>query len=66
MHSLKRLESEVASLPERELQQFSEWFAEFEAQRWDKRLEADTVSGKLDGLAAEALEQYVSGKCKPL
>jgi len=66
MPSLKRIESEVASLPDQELRQFSRWFAQFEAERWDQCLKADIASGKLDNLAAEALGQYASDKCKPL
>ena len=34
--------------------------------RWDSSLQADIDSGKLDTLAAEALAEYGSGKCKPL
>lgn len=66
MLSLKRLEAEVASLPDKELRKFSKWFAQYEAERWDRALEADIASGKLDQLADEALAQFVSGKCKPL
>ena len=66
MPSLKRIESEVASLPDEELRLFSRWFSRFEAERWDQRLEADIDSGKLEDLAEEALSQYTSGKCKPL
>lgn len=66
MLSLKRIESEVASLPDQELRKFSKWFTEFEAKRWDQDIEADIASGKLDDLAAEALDQFASGKCKPL
>lgn len=66
MPSLKRIESAVASLPDHELRKFSQWFAQFEAERWDRSLEADIASGKLDNLAADALAQCASGKCKPL
>lgn len=66
MPTLKRIESEIASLPDQELRQFSRWFAQFEAERWDQRLKADIASGKLEDLAAEALGQYDAGKCKPL
>ena len=66
MPSLKRIESEVASLPDQELRQFSRWFAQFEAERWDQSLKADIASGKLDDLGAEALGLYASDKCKPL
>jgi hypothetical protein len=66
MPSLKRIESEVAALPDQELRKFSLWFAQFEAERWDQSLDTDIASGRLDTLAAEALEQYAAGKCKPL
>lgn len=66
MLSLKRIESEVAALPDEDLRKFSQWFAEFEARRWDRRLEADIASGQLDDLAAEALCQCASGECKPI
>ena len=66
MPSLKRIETEVAALPDQELRKFSQWFAQFEAERWDRSLQTDIVSGKLDALAAEALAQYGSGKCKPI
>ena len=66
MPSLKRIESEVAALPDQELRKFGRWFAQFETERWDQSLEADITEGKLDALAAEALAQYAAGKCKPL
>ena len=66
MLPLKRIEAEVAALSDDELRKFSLWFAEFEAQRWDRRLEADIASGKLEDLAAEALAQCASGECKLL
>jgi len=66
MPSLKRIETEVAALPDQELRKFSRWFAQFEAERWDQSLEVDVDAGKLDAFAAEALARYSSGKCKPL
>ncbi|GFO60831.1 hypothetical protein GMST_31560 [Geomonas silvestris] len=66
MLSLKKLEAEVASLPDKELRQFSQWFAQYEAERWDRALKTDVAAGKLDHLADEALAQFAAGKCKPL
>jgi hypothetical protein len=66
MPSLKRIETEVAALPDQELRQFSRWFATFEAERRDQSLEADVGASKLDAFAAEALAQCSAGKCKPL
>ncbi|GAC1447923.1 MAG: hypothetical protein PVSMB11_09350 [Desulfuromonadaceae bacterium] len=66
MPSLQRIESQIAELPDPELRKFRSWFDEFDAQRWETSLAGDINNGKLDSLAAEALSQYASGKCKPL
>jgi len=66
MPSLQRIESQIAELPEPEFRKFRTWFDEFDAQRWEISLAADSNNGKLDSLAAEALSQYAAGKCKTL
>ena len=55
MGSVKSIESAVESLPPVELAEFRRWFAEFDGNAWDRQIEQDAVSGKLDQLAAEAL-----------
>ena len=52
------IEREVLDLSARELADFREWFAEFDAAEWDRQLEEDVASGKLDRLAAAALADY--------
>lgn len=49
-----------------ELAAFREWFAEYGWQRWDQELEEDVAAGKLDRLAAEALDDFKKGRTKPL
>ena len=66
MPSLQRIESQVAALPETDLRKFRSWFDEFDAQRWDQKLNSDIMQGKLDHVAAEALAHYDSGQCKPV
>ena len=58
MGNVKTIEKAVESLPPSELAEFRRWFAEFDASVWDKQIEQDAASGKLDGLAAEALADY--------
>ena len=36
-------------------QNFGEWFAVFDGHAWDRQIEEDASTGKLDYLAAEAL-----------
>ena len=44
-----------------ELDTFRAWFAEFDADAWDRQFEADVKAGKLDHLAAEAMREYQAG-----
>ena len=64
MGNIKSIERAVESLPPSELAEFRRWFAEFDAAAWDKQIEQDAASGKLDGLAAEALADYRAGSTR--
>jgi hypothetical protein len=66
MANVKSIEKAVESLPPSELAEFRQWFAEFDAAAWDKQIEQDARSGKLDSLAAEALADYSSGPAREL
>jgi len=66
MGNVKSIEKAVESLPPSELAEFRHWFAEFDAEAWDKQIEQDANSGKLDSLAAEALADYRSGPAREL
>ena len=66
MGNVKSIEKAVESLPPSELAEFRSWFAEFDAAAWDKQIEQDAASGRLDGLAAEALADYRSGLSREL
>jgi hypothetical protein len=64
--SVQELESAVTRLSPSELTAFTAWFEEFVAEAWDKQLEADVRSGKLDHLAKKADEHFEAGRCQPL
>jgi hypothetical protein len=66
MGNVKSIEKAVESLPPSELAEFRHWFAEFDAAAWDRQIEQDAKSGKLDALAAEALSDYQSGAAREL
>lgn len=66
MTNIETLEAAVSQLPPRDLAEFRRWFAEFDAAAWDRQIEADAASGKLDALAAEALSDYESGQAREL
>jgi hypothetical protein len=50
-------------LSEAELAAFRTWFAEFDAEAWDRRIEDDVAAGRLDALADEALDDLRAGRC---
>lgn len=66
MGNVKSIEIAVESLPPMELAEFRRWFAEFDGNAWDRQIEQDASSGKLDQLAAEALADYLAGSARPL
>jgi hypothetical protein len=66
MPELRALEEAVAALDPSALAEFRRWFAEFDAAAWDRQLEADLTSGKLDALLTEAEDDYRSQPLRPL
>lgn len=66
MSRLEGVERQVRGLTPEELTSFRTWFAEFDAEAWDRQLEVDVERGKLDKLAEQALRDYESGKATEL
>ena len=64
MSELEQLEQRIKKLSRDELAKFRAWFIEFDHLIWDKQIEADSKSGKLDGLIAEVLADYEGGKAR--
>ncbi|MCW5852832.1 MAG: hypothetical protein KIT87_22360 [Anaerolineae bacterium] len=64
--TIKELQREITQLPPSELAELTEWFEEFLAQTWDKQIEQDSQSGRLDALIQQAEQEYEAGRYKPL
>ena len=64
--SVEELESVVSSLPSAELARFSEWFEAFIADQWDRQIEQDMQTGRLDKVLKRAGDHYQAGRCTPL
>jgi len=63
MRSVKEIEEAVLRLSAAELAAFRAWFADFDAEAWDRQIEDDVRTRRLDALADEALEDLRAGRC---
>ncbi len=66
MITVKELEKAITGLSLEQLAEFRSWFESFDAAWWDRQIEEDAQSGKLDPVAEKALGDYRKGKAKPL
>lgn len=66
MSELEKLAEHIEKLSREELKKFRAWFAEFDARAWDAQIEADSKTGKLDALVAEARAEHKAGKTREL
>jgi hypothetical protein len=66
MRKLDDLKEAVRRLDSEELSEFRSWFLRFETDSWDRRIENDAMSGRLDRLAEEALQDLREGRTQPL
>ena len=64
--SVEELQVKIAKLSAGDLARLSEWFAEYEADRWDEQIEEDLKAGRLDGALRRADDHYKAGRCTPL
>ena len=62
MGKVEKIEQEIRQLSAQEMAELRRWFAEFDAEAWDRRIEADAQAGKLDALAEQALKAHAAGK----
>ena len=54
--TISEIENAIKELSPKELSRLRAWFEEFDAQEWDKQIERDAKSGKLDKIAEQVLD----------
>lgn len=64
--SVAEIERAIEELPASEVAKLMEWFESYYHQLWDKQIEADLESGRLDSLLSEVDEEIEAGLAKPL
>jgi hypothetical protein len=66
MSKVENLEKQIRQLSPEELAEFRRWYAEFDADLWDRQFDADVKAGKLDALAEKALRAHAAGQSTQL
>ena len=66
MTKVKEIETAVGSLPVEEYRQFRAWFLKRDWEAWDRQIETDSASGKLDFLLKEADEEKYQQRLRTL
>lgn len=61
MDRVEELEAAIDSLPPEEFRRIARWFHELEQTRWDRQMDQDSSTGKLDSLFAEAESESPQG-----
>lgn len=64
MSTLGQIQSEIASLDTSDYKALRRWFAERDWEAWDRELEEDAKSGRLDFLADEAVVAKREGRLR--
>ena len=66
MTKLEKIEQDIASLSPEDIRKLADWFAAHHSDLWDKKIEEDAKSGRLDKFVETANAEIASGKFRPL
>jgi len=66
MGDSESIEQQIERLDDEAFARLRAWFIEYDHRRWDRQIEADSDSGKLDTLVEEALAEHRAGKTRRL
>ena len=64
--SVDELENAITQLSPAEMARFARWFDEYRADQWDRQIEQDIQSGRLDAAGKQADADFEAGRCTPL
>lgn len=64
--SVQELEESVTHLSRDELSAFANWFEEFLADKWDRQIAEDALTGRIDAAVRRAEQEVEAGKFTPL
>ena len=64
MSTVQDIEAAIQHLPEHDVVALAQWLDEYAEAQWDKRIEADALSGALRPLAEEAKAARRAGQLR--
>lgn len=64
--SIHEIETAIIQLPMEKFLALSAWFEDYHDRVWDRQIETDVATGRLDELIAEIDAEYEMGLAKPL
>lgn len=64
MTKVEEILCSIESLSEEEYSRLREWFSERDWEKWDRQIDVDSESGKLDFLIKEARDEKLKGDLK--
>lgn len=66
MSKVDEIKVAIQDLPDKDYVQLRQWFSERDWQKWDRQIEADSQSGRLEFLIKEALDEKQKGNLREL
>jgi len=66
MTRVEQIEREIQSLSAEEFARLRDWVLEQDWDEWDRQIERDASTGKLDRLMNQALADHAAGKSRPI
>ncbi|BAZ10543.1 hypothetical protein NIES4071_23660 [Calothrix sp. NIES-4071] len=66
MGTLPEIEAAIKQLPENDVRQLASWLENYLEQMWDKQIETDLASGKLDKLIAKAEADITANRVRDI
>ena len=63
MSTVEQVEDALRRMTPEERATFRAWYAEFDADEWDRQLATDVATGRLDWLIAEAKQDKHEDRC---
>ncbi|HMJ05534.1 MAG TPA: hypothetical protein VK474_04700 [Chthoniobacterales bacterium] len=66
MSTVQEIEAAIAQLPKEEFWSLTDRVLALREDAWDRQIESDAVSGKLDKLFEQADRDFEAGRCQEL